>query len=407
MEHDQLITGLDIGSSNVTTVLGKKTPEGIEIIGIGECSTEGMRKGAVVNVDATVKSIRRSVAEAEDMSGLKVESAFVGISGPLIKSFNSHAAISVKNETEVTNADFTRVLESARKVELPHDREILHVLTQEFLVDDMAGIKDPRGMTGIRLDARVHVVTNDTPGARNLERCMEKAGIGIESLVLTPMASADAVLTAEEREVGVALMDFGGGTVEMVVFQDGSLRHTFVLPLGGGNITSDIAIGLKLPNSDAETLKIASGCAMIQKVRRDDLVELPGVGGRQPRPLRRQHLSEIIEPRAEEIFTLMRQEIIRFGFEDNLGAGIVLTGGGALLDGLTELGERVFKLPVRRGAPIGIGGMTEIVNSPGCAAAVGLVIYGSRTTEAIVGPEEPPPKAGFFERLKRHLADFF
>ena len=405
--NEQVIAGLDVGSSNVTTVIGRKAQDGVEILGMAESPTDGMRKGAVVNVDATVKSIRDSVTEAERMAGAKVESVFVGLSGALIKSFNSHAAISVKNEREVTHADFTRVLEIARTVELPNDREILHVLTQEFIVDDMAGIKDPRGMTGIRLDARVHVVTNDVPGARNLLRCVEKAELDVESLVLSPLASAEAVLTSEEREVGVALLDFGGGTVEMVIFYDGALRHTFVLPLGGSNITSDVAIGLKLPYADAEALKIASGCAMIQKVRRDDLVELPGVGGRQPRPLRRQHLSEIIEPRAEEIFALMRKEVLRSGFEDNLGAGLVLTGGGALLDGLTDLGEREFKLPVRRGSPIGIGGLVEVVNSPACATAVGLVLYGARATETVVGRTEESGAEGILDRVKRYLSEFF
>src|SRR3990172_6648750 len=286
MTNDQVIAGLDVGSSRVTTVLGRRTQDGVEILGMGECPTDGMRKGAVVNVDATVKSIRQSITEAERMTGLTVGSVFVGISGPLIKSFNSHAAISVKNEHEVTDADFSRVLEIARTVELPNDREILHVLTQEFIVDDMAGIKDPRGMTGIRLDARVHVVTNDVPGARNLARCVEKADLDVESFVLSP---------------------------------------------GGSSIASDIAIGLKLPQSDAEILKVSSGCAMIQKVRRDELVELPGVGGRLPRPIRRKYLSEIIEPRAEEILTLLRKEILRSGYEENLGAGVVLTGAEVIL----------------------------------------------------------------------------
>jgi cell division protein FtsA len=405
--HDQVIAGLDIGSSRVTTVLGRKTRDGVEILGMGESPTDGMRKGVVVNVDATVKSIRESVTEAERMTGLTVGSVYVGISGPLIKSFNSHAAISVKNEREVTDADFSRVLEIARAVELPNDREILHVLTQEFIVDDMAGIDDPRGMTGIRLDARVHVVTNDVPGARTLVRCVEKADLELESLVLSPLASADAVLTPEEREVGVALMDFGGGTVEMVIFYNRALRHTYVLPLGGSNITSDLAAVLQLPVSDAENLKTASGCAMIQKVRRDDLVELPGVGGRHPRPLRRQHLSEIIEPRAEEIFALMRKELLRSGFEDSLGAGVVLTGGGAMLDGLTDLGERVFKLPVRRGGPIGVGGLVEVVNSPACATAVGLVIYGARSPESVVGRPEESVSGGILGRVKRYLSEFF
>ncbi len=404
---DQVIAGLDVGSSKVSTVLGRKGPDGVEILGVGECPTEGMRKGAVVNVDATVRSIRQSVTEAERMTGLTVDSVFVGISGPLIKSFNSHAAISVKNEHEVTDLDFTRVLEIARTVELPNDREILHVLTQEFIVDDMAGIKDPRGMTGIRLDARVHVVTNDVPGARNLQRCVEKAGLEMECFVLSPLASAEAVLTPEEREVGVALMDFGGGTVEMVIFFNGALRHTFVLPLGGGNITSDVAVGLKLPQSDAEVLKVSSGCAMIQKVRRDELVELPGVGGRQPRPIRRQYLSEIIEPRAEEIFTLLRKEILRSGFEENLGAGVVVTGGGSRLDGLIDLGERVFKLPFRRGNPIGIVGLVEVVNTPAYATGVGLVQYGAHASDTVVRSSEATAGAGMIDRFKRYLSEFF
>ena len=409
METDaaEKIVGLDVGSKHVATVIGKRGADGIEILGVGVCTTEGMRKGAVVNVDAAVKSIEESVAEAEKMTGTSVTSALVGVSGPLIKSFNSHAAVSVRNEREVTDADVARVLELAKAVELPNDREILHVLNQEFIVDDVDGIKDPRGMTGIRLDARVHVVTDDLPSTRNLVRCVEKAGLEVVDLVLSPLASAEAVLTPEEREVGVALLDFGDGTVDMVIFYDGALRHTFVLPLGGANITSDVAVGLRIPAADAETLKIASGCAAIQKVRRDDLVELPGVGGRQPRPIRRQYLSEIIEPRVEEIFTLIRKEIRRSGCEEMLGAGIVLTGGGSRLDGLSELGERVFQLPVRRGGPIGMEGMAELVSGPAFATAVGLVRYGARlaATERRRGPEEA--EEGWVGRLKRYLTEYF
>jgi cell division protein FtsA len=402
-----VITGLDVGSSKVATVVARKSPEGLEILGMGICPTEGMRKGSVVNVDATVQSIMKSVSEAERMTGLSVTSALVGVSGPLIKSFSSHAAVSVRNEREVTDTDVARVLDLAKAVELPADREILHVLTQEFIVDDMPGIKDPRGMTGIRLDARVHVVTDDLPSTRNLVRCVEKAEIDIVDIVLSPLASADAVLTPEEREVGVALLDFGGGTVEMALFYDGALRHTFVLPLGGGNITADVAQGLRIPVSDAEILKIASGCAAIQKVRRDELVELPGVGGRRPRPIRRQYLSEIIEPRAEEIFALLRKEILRSGFEEMLGAGVVLTGGGSRLDGLTELGERVFQLPVRRGAPIGVGGMVEVVSTPTFATAVGLALYGAKLADSRPGKAEDEDRGGWTGRMKRILSDFF
>ena len=402
-----VIAGLDVGSSKVATVVARKTPGGMEILGMGICPTEGMRKGSVVNVDATVKSITQSVSEAEKMTGLPVASALVGVSGPLIKSFNSHAAVSVRNEREVTDTDVGRVLELAKAVELPADREILHVLTQEFIVDDMPGIKDPRGMTGIRLDARVHVVTDDLPSTRNLVRCVEKAEINIVDIVLSPLASAEAVLTPEEREVGVALLDFGGGTVDMAIFYDGALRHTFVLALGGGNITADVAVGLRIPAADAESLKIASGCAAIQKVRRDELVELPGVGGRQPRPIRRQYLSEIIEPRAEEIFTLLRKEILRSGFEEMLGAGIVLTGGGSRLDGLPELGERVFHLPVRRGIPIGVGGRVDLVNSGSFATAVGLTLYGAKLAESGVSRAGEEAEGGWLARAKRILSEFF
>ena len=402
-----VIAGLDVGSSKVATVVARKTPGGVEILGMGICPTEGMRKGSVVNVDATVKSITQSVSEAEKMTGLPVASALVGVSGPLIKSFNSHAAVSVRNEREVTDTDVGRVLELAKAVELPADREILHVLTQEFIVDDMPGIKDPRGMTGIRLDARVHVVTDDLPSTRNLVRCVEKAEINIVDIVLSPLASAEAVLTPEEREVGVALLDFGGGTVDMAIFYDGALRHTFVLALGGGNITADVAVGLRIPAADAESLKVASGCAAIQKVRRDELVELPGVGGRQPRPIRRQYLSEIIEPRAEEIFTLLRKEILRSGFEEMLGAGIVLTGGGSRLDGLPELGERVFHLPVRRGIPIGVGGRVDLVNSGSFATAVGLTLYGAKLAESGVSKAGEEAEGGWLARVKRILSEFF
>src|SRR3990172_3778819 len=363
------ITRPGIGSSKGATVIARKTPEGVEILGMGICPTEGMRKGSVVNVDATVKSIRQSVSEAEKMTGLPVSSALVGVSGPLIKSFNSHAAVSVRNEREVTDTDVARVLDLAKAVELPADREILHVLTQEFIVDDMPGIKDPRGMTGIRLDARVHVVTDDLPSTRNLVRCVEKAEINIVDIVLSPLASAEAGLTPAERA-------------------------------GGG-------VGCRTPAADAESLKIASGCAAIQKVRRDELVELPGVGGRQPRPIRRQYLSEIIEPRAEEIFTLLRKEILRSGFEEMLGAGIVLTGGGSRLDGLPDLGERVFHLPVRRGGPIGIGGVVEVVNSPTFATAVGLALYGAKLAESGMGRVEEEAPGGWMARVKRILSEFF
>lgn len=403
-QGDPWIVGLDVGTSKVATVVARKTPEGVEVLGAASFPTEGMRRGAVVNVDATVRSIRGSVEEAEKGTGRTIEEVFLGVSGPLIKSFNSHAAVSVRNEREVSEADVERVLAQARSVEIPNDREILHVLTQEFLVDDAGGIPDPRGMAGIRLDARVHVVTHDVPATKNLVKCVERADLAIADLVLGPLASSEAVLTKEEKEVGVVLLDFGAGTVEMAIFYGNSLRHTYVLPLGGGNITADLAVGLRVPSEDAENLKKTSGCAAIQKVRRDELVELPGVGGRQPRPIRRQYLSEIIEPRAEEIFSLLRREILRSGCDDLVGAGIVLTGGGSLLDGLLELGERVFQLPIRRGLPIGLVGSPELVGSPSFATAAGLVLYGARA--GAVG-RVPGEAEGWMERIRRLLSEYF
>lgn len=403
-----VVVGLDVGSNKVVTVVARKAGNGVEILGMGDAPTEGMRRGAVVNVDATVQSIRESVAEAEKTAGLSIDSVFAGVSGPLVKSFNSHAAISVKNEQEVTDNDVARVLERAKAVDLPNDREILHVLTQEFIVDDAGGIKDPRGMTGIRLDARVHVVTADSPSMKNLVRCVEKAGFDVADVVLSSLATSEAVLTPEEREVGVVLLDFGGGTVEMAIFRDGSLRHTAFLQYGGGMITSDLANVLKLPFQDAETLKVNSGCAMVQKVRRDELVELPGIGGRKPRPIRRQHIAEIIEARSEEIFLRLKKEIMRSGLDDQIGAGIVLTGGSALMEGLPELGERVFGADVRPGLrSIGIEGMVETVAGPAYATAVGLTMYGARMTDQ-AGPAEGDGSGdGMLGRLRRYLQELF
>ncbi|HEY3488502.1 MAG TPA: cell division protein FtsA [Candidatus Deferrimicrobiaceae bacterium] len=407
-QHTPVVAGLDIGSNKVVTVIGRKAGNGIEILGMGAAATDGMRRGAVVNVDATVQSIRESVSEAEKASGVAIESVYAGVSGPLVKSFNSHAAIPVKNEQEVTDADVARVLERAKAVDLPHDRETLHVLTQEFIVDDAGGIKDPRGMTGIRLDARVHVVTADIPSMKNLARCIEKSGLNVSDLVLSSLATSEAVLTPEEREVGVVLLDFGGGTVEMAIFRDGSLRHTAFLPYGGSMITSDLASVLKLPFQDAETLKVNSGCAMVQRVRRDELVELPGIGGRKPRPSRRQHIAEIIEARSEEIFTRLKKEIMRSGLDDQIGAGIVLTGGSALMEGLPELGERVFGVDVRPGLrSIGIEGMVEVVAGPSYATAVGLAMYGARIAEQSGPADGDEDDDGIIARFRRYIQELF
>lgn len=372
-----VFVGLDVGSDKVATVVARVTKDTVEILGAGKVQHAGMRKGSVVNVDATATAIIESVSEAERTTdGLVVTSILVAVGGPQTKSFNSHACIPVANGRDVHLEDVNRVIRQAGKVELPNGRELIDNLTQEFSVDDMARIKDPVGMSGIRLDARVHIVTGDVASLENLRKCLSKAKLDTDAEVLSMLAASEAVLTREEREVGVAMLDIGAGTIDLAIFHDGALRHTFVLPLGSGHITQDLAHGLKLPVQDADQLKIQHGCAMIQKVRRDELVELPGVGGRLPRPVRRTVLSEIIEPRAEEIFSLVRREILRSGLEENLGAGIVLTGGGARLDGLKELGEKVFQMPLRVGGPtIGITGYTEMVSDPSWAVAVGLCVY--------------------------------
>ncbi len=403
----EYIAGIDVGTTKISTIIGQKTENGVEVLGIGTSPSDGLRKGVVVNIESTVESIRRSWDEVEKSTGIKMKSAYVGISGAHIKSFNSHAASVIKNPQEVNGEDVLRVLGKAKAVELPNDREILHVLTQEFIVDDNDGIKDPRGMTGIRLEAKVHVVTDDIPSAKNLVRCVEKAGIEVEDIVFTALASSESVLSAEEKEVGVILLDFGGGTVDSALFHGGALRHTFVLPLGGVYITGDIAYGMKLPQTDAEQIKKMDGCAMIQKVKKDELVEIPGVGGRKPRLMRRQSLAEIVEPRVEEIFRLVYRELLRSGYEDLMGAGIVITGGSSRLEAVADLAERVFRLPVRIGNPAGVTGLYDLVNTPTFSSGVGLLLYGARYVSTNGASDKSGNKGMILARVGKFIREFF
>lgn len=407
MKYDgEILVGIDVGTTKVATIVGQKKEKEVEVIGLGTAPSDGLRKGVVVNIESTMDSIRNSVESAEKSSGLEIKSAIVGISGAHIKSFNSHAATVIKNPQEVNGGDVFNVLEKAKAVELPNDREILHVLTQEFIVDDNDGIKDPRGMTGIRLEAKVHVVTDDIPSAKNLVRCAERAGIEVNDIVFSAIASSESVLSPEEREVGVVLLDFGGGTADMAVFYNGSLRHTFVLPIGGNYVSSDIAFGLKVPQSDAENIKRVDGCALVQKVKKDELVEIPGVGGRKPRLIRRQSLAEIIEPRVEEIFSLVFRELLRSGFEDLIGAGIVITGGSSLLFSIEDLAERVFRLPVRKANPSKVAGLYDLVNHPSYSTAVGLLLYGSRFVAKDLRPSGNGRRSGIGTRVIRMLKEF-
>jgi cell division protein FtsA len=376
-KRSSLIVGLDIGTYKVSAVVAEVGETGVEIVGIGTAPSQGLRKGVVVNIDATVESIRKAVGEAELMAGCEIHSVFTGIAGSHIRGFNSHGVVPVKNG-EVTSADVERVIDAARAVALPMDRQIIHVLPQEFVVDDQDGIKEPVGMAGVRLESRVHIITASVTSTQNVIKCCHRAGLHVADVVLEPFASGEAVVTPEERELGVALIDIGGGTTDVVVFHNGAVKHTAVLPIGGNHLTNDIATGLRTPFADAEKIKQRFGCALSDMVRRDEQIEVPSVGGRSPRVLSRQILSQIIEPRVEEIFTLVAKEVGRAGFEEVLASGVVVTGGTTILEGLPELAEQVFHVPVRRGAPQQVGGLVDVVSSPMYATGVGLVLYGLR-----------------------------
>jgi len=374
MGHN-LIVGLDIGTTKICCVVGESTPNGVEIVGIGMHPSVGLRKGVVVNIERTVESIKRAVEEAELMAGCEISSVYAGIAGGHIKGFNSHGVIAVKSR-EVQAQDVERVLEAARAVAIPMDREVIHIIPQEYIVDDQDGIVDPMGMSGVRLEAKVHIVTGAVTSAQNIIRCAHSAGLDVCDIVLESLASAEAVLTPEERDLGVALIDFGGGTTDLAIFSQNSIKHTAVLALGGQNLTNDIAIGLRTPMKDAEEIKKNYGCCLTTMIDKDDTIEIQSVGGRKTRTLSRQVLGEILEPRVEEIFALIHREMVRSGYDNQVASGLVITGGAALLEGVPEVAEQVFDLPVRRGYPMEVGGLTDVVNSPMFATAVGLVLYG-------------------------------
>lgn len=373
----EIIVGLDIGTTKVCAVVGDVRPDAIEIIGIGSHVSEGLRKGVVVNIEKTVNSIKEAVEEAETMAGCEISSVYAGIAGGHIKGFNSHGVIALK-EREVTKKDVDRVIEAASAVAIPMDREVIHVLNQEFVVDEQDGILDPLGMAGVRLEAKIHIVTGAVTSAQNIVKCANRAGLDVCDIVLESLASSEAVLSQEERNLGVALIDFGGGTTDLAVFSRGTIKHTSVLPLGGDNLTYDLSIGLRTPNADAEKIKIKYGCALSSLIGAEETIEVPGVGGRKPRVLSRQILGEILEARAEEILKLVREELVRSGYDRMINSGVVITGGSAELAGVTELAEQIFNAPSRSGYPVGITGLVEIVNKPMYSTAVGLVLYGAR-----------------------------
>jgi len=407
-KNDQIIVGLDVGTTKICAIVGKITAEGIEIIGIGTNPSEGLRKGVVVNIDSTVDSIKKAVHEAELMSGTDIKAVVTGIAGAHIKGFNSHGIIGVKDR-EVSARDVEKVLEAAKAVAIPMDREVIHTMAQEFILDDQDGIKDPVGMSGVRLEVKVHIVTAAVASAQNIVRSCNRAGLEVHDIALQQIASSAAVLTPEEQELGVMVIDIGGGTTDIAVFSRGSICYTASLPLGGNQLTSDIAIGLRTPVNAAEKIKKQYGCAMISLIGQNDTIEVPSVGGRPPRVLSRQILGEIIEPRMEEILELVKRELYKSGFHDQVVSGVVLTGGSSLMPGVEELAESVFEMQSRSGIPQHVGGLLDIVKSPIYATGVGLLIIGEQQFGFTQQLSSRDKKLFFklFSRMKSWFAEFF
>ncbi len=375
-----IVVGLDIGTTKICAVVGEISGHDINIIGIGTHPSIGLRKGVVVNIESTVESIKKAVEEAELMAGCEISAVYAGIAGGHITGFNSRGIIAVKG-SEIGDNDVDRVIDAARAVAIPMDREVIHVLPQEYMVDDEPGIQNPVGMAGVRLEAKIHIVTGAVTSAHNIVKCANRAGLDVCDIVLESLASGEAVLTKEEKELGVALLDLGGGTTDLAIFTGQNIKHTFVLGLGGNNLTNDIAIGLRAPQAEAEKIKKKYGNCVARDIG-EETIEVPGMGGRDSRKLSRQILGEILEPRMEEINTLIQREIYRAGMEKMIPSGVVVTGGTALLKGVTEIGESIFNLPVRLGKPRGIAGLVDVVNNPMYATGVGLVLYGAKNQDS-------------------------
>lgn len=382
-----LIVALDIGTSKVVAIVGEITDSGeVEIIGIGTHPSRGLKKGVVVNIESTVQSIQRAVEEAELMAGCQIHSVYAGIAGSHIKSLNSHGIVAIRDK-EVVSGDVERVIDAARAVAIPADQKILHVLPQEFIIDTQEGIREPIGMSGVRLEARVHLVTGAVSAAQNIIKCVRRCGLEVDDIILEQLASSHAVLNDDEKELGVCLVDIGGGTTDIAVFTEGAIRHTAVIPIAGDQVTNDIAVALRTPTQNAEDIKIKYACALTQLANADETIEVPGVGDRPARRLARQTLAEVVEPRYEELFTLIQAELRRSGFEDLCAAGIVLTGGTSKMEGAVELAEEIFHMPVRIGVPQGIAGLVDVVRNPIYSTGVGLLLFGAKNRGAGLGGE--------------------
>jgi cell division protein FtsA len=396
-----LIVGLDIGTSKVVAIVGEVSDQGIEVVGIGSHPSRGLKKGVVVNIESTVQSIQRAVEEAELMAGCEVRSVFTGIAGSHIRSLNSHGIVAIR-DNEVSVADVDRVIDAARAVAIPADQKILHILPQEFIIDNQEGIPDPIGMFGVRLEARVHMVTGAVSAAQNIVKCVRRCGLEVDDVILQQLASAQAVLTEDEKQLGICLVDIGGGTTDIAVFNNGAIYHTAVIPIAGDQVTNDIAVALRTPTHHAEDIKIKYACALSQLAADQETIEVPSVGERPPRRLDRQNLANVVEPRYEELFSLVHEELKRSGFEELIAAGVVLTGGAAKMDGAIELAEEVFHAPVRLGVPQGVVGLLDVVKNPIYATGVGLLLFGHKQAQS--GAQPLPGDSGvkgLWERMKQ------
>jgi cell division protein FtsA len=405
-KKEELVIGLDIGTTKICVIVADRTENGIDIVGIGTHPSRGLRKGVVVDIDATVDSIKHAVEEAELMADCEITSVFAGIAGSHIRGFNSHGIVAVKDR-EVREGDVKRVIDGAKAVAIPMDREVIHVIPQEFIIDDQDGILEPLGMSGVRLEAKIHIVTAAVTSAQNIVKCANKAGLNVIDIVLEPLASAEASLQEDERDLGVCLIDIGGGTTDLAVFADGSIKHTSVMGLGGYHISNDIAVGLRTPFEEAERIKKKFGVATSRFLPSDDVISVPSVGGRRPRQVSRKILCEIIEPRVDEILSIARQSLVGAGLEGRIPSGVVLTGGCSALEGLLDLAEEIFEAPVRPGIPTDIGGLQDVVRSPMFTTGVGLALFGAsrgrthRSTRFRIRDES------IFSRVKQRMRDWF
>ncbi len=404
--NTQKIVALDIGTNKVAAIVGEFTPDGgIEIIGIGSHQSRGLKKGVVVNIESTVQSIQRAIEEAELMAGCQIESVYAGIAGSHIRSLNSHGIVAVRDK-EVTAQDVERVIDAAQAMAIPADQRVLHILPQEYVIDSQEGVKEPLGMSGVRLESKVHLVTCAVNASQNIEKCIERCGLAVNDIILEQLASSYSVLTDDERDLGVCLVDIGGGTTDIAVFTGGAIRHTAVIPIAGDQVTNDIAMALRTPTHNAEDVKIRYACALAQLAGPEEMIRVPGVGDKPSKELSRQALAEVVEPRYDELFTLIQAELRRSGFEDLIAAGIVLTGGAAKMEGVVELAEEIFHMPVSLGSPKTVKGLKDIVRNPIYATGVGLLLYGKEREEEHTGRGKR--RGGrTFSKLKKWLGDNF